>query len=108
MPERSRACRTILVSPGSSINFKRFRRIAAWCFPAKAADNLMQFQMWPYVKDMMRNREWRNGCWRILLVTLAAAFGLCLDSSVRVQGLFGKIRPPRSIRVGWRRISRAD
>jgi asparagine synthase (glutamine-hydrolysing) len=41
--------------------FDQFGAIAADCRVAlsgEGSDNLMHFQMWPYVKNMVRNREW--------------------------------------------------
>jgi asparagine synthase (glutamine-hydrolysing) len=41
--------------------FDQFGTIAADCRVAlsgEGSDNLMHFQMWPYVKNMIRNREW--------------------------------------------------
>jgi asparagine synthase (glutamine-hydrolysing) len=41
--------------------FDQFRAMATDCRVAlsgEGSDNLMHFQMWPYVKDMLRNREW--------------------------------------------------
>ena len=43
--------------------FDQFQAISADCrvvLCGEGADNLMHFEMWPYVKDMMRNREWRS------------------------------------------------
>jgi asparagine synthase (glutamine-hydrolysing) len=43
--------------------FDQFGTIAVDCRVAlsgEGADNLMHFQMWPYFKNMFRNREWRN------------------------------------------------
>jgi asparagine synthase (glutamine-hydrolysing) len=41
--------------------FDQMKTIAADCrvvFSGEGSDNLMHFQMWPYVKDMVHNREW--------------------------------------------------
>jgi asparagine synthase (glutamine-hydrolysing) len=43
--------------------FDQFGTIAAdsrVALSGEGSDNLMHFQMWPYVKDMVRNREWAN------------------------------------------------
>ncbi|MGA8983489.1 MAG: asparagine synthase-related protein [Candidatus Acidiferrales bacterium] len=43
--------------------FDLSRVISADCrvtLSGEGGDNLMFFQMWPYVQDMMRNREWKN------------------------------------------------
>lgn len=43
--------------------FHQFRQIARDChilLDGEGSDNLMHFEMWPYVKDMMRRREWRE------------------------------------------------
>ena len=40
-----------------------FRQVGSACrvaFSGEGADNLMDFQMWPYVKDLYRNQEWRG------------------------------------------------
>jgi asparagine synthase (glutamine-hydrolysing) len=49
-------------NPLLSDALKTFRLIGADCrvaFSGEGADNLMDFQMWPYAKDLMRRREWR-------------------------------------------------
>ncbi len=41
--------------------FRQFGTVAEDCrvvFSGEGSDNLMHFQMWPYVKDMARKREW--------------------------------------------------
>jgi len=72
--------------------FDQFRAIAADCrvvLTGEGADNLMHFEMWPYARDLMRNRKWNS------LLTEASRY-LSLRPSVfpgmkrRVQGLFGK------------------
>jgi asparagine synthase (glutamine-hydrolysing) len=43
--------------------FTQFETIGAECRVAlsgEGSDNLMHFQMWPYVKNMVKNREWLN------------------------------------------------
>ncbi len=73
--------------------FTQFDTIGADCRVAlsgEGSDNLMHFQMWPYVKDMVKNREWSNlaqadaplpgGCALLLLPGLRR----------RAAGLFGK------------------
>jgi asparagine synthase (glutamine-hydrolysing) len=43
--------------------FDQFATIGADCRVAlsgEGSDNLMHFQMWPYVKNMVQNREWLN------------------------------------------------
>ena len=43
--------------------FDQFQAIAADCrvvLSGEGNDSLMHFQMWPYVTDMIRNREWQN------------------------------------------------
>jgi asparagine synthase (glutamine-hydrolysing) len=50
-------------SPLSAGMFDQFRAIAADCrvvFSGEGADNLMYFQMWPYVADLRRNQQWRR------------------------------------------------
>ena len=40
--------------------FDQFRAIAADCrvvFSGEGADNLMHFEMWPFARDLMRNRS---------------------------------------------------
>ncbi|MFZ0521127.1 MAG: asparagine synthase C-terminal domain-containing protein [Candidatus Acidiferrales bacterium] len=71
--------------------FDQFRAIAADCrvvLSGEGADNLMYFEMWPFARDLMRNRRWRE--------LLAETFHyLCVRSSVlpglkrRVRRLFG-------------------
>ena len=53
--------------------FDQFRAISTGCrvvLTGEGNDSLMHFQMWPYVKDMVRNREWR----RLLAETLCYAW----------------------------------
>jgi asparagine synthase (glutamine-hydrolysing) len=43
--------------------FDQFQAISADCrvvLSGEGNDSLMHFEMWPYVKDMIRNREWRS------------------------------------------------
>jgi asparagine synthase (glutamine-hydrolysing) len=43
--------------------FDQFRAISEGCrvvLSGEGNDSLMHFQMWPYVKDMVRNREWQR------------------------------------------------
>jgi asparagine synthase (glutamine-hydrolysing) len=43
--------------------FDQFQAIAADCrvvLSGEGADNLMDFEMWPYLKDQMQNCEWRS------------------------------------------------
>ena len=72
--------------------FDQFRTIAADCrvvLSGEGADNLMHFEMWPFARDLMRNRQWSS------LFKETASY-LWLRPSVvpgvkrRAQGLFGK------------------
>jgi asparagine synthase (glutamine-hydrolysing) len=72
--------------------FDQFRAIAADCrvvLSGEGIDNLMHFEMWPYTKDMMRRRDWRN------LLAETPRY-LWLRPSIwpglkrRAQGIFGK------------------
>ncbi len=72
--------------------FDQFRTIAADCrvvLSGEGADNLMHFEMWPFARDLMRNRQWNS------LFKESARY-LWLRPSVvpglkrRAQGLFGK------------------
>jgi asparagine synthase (glutamine-hydrolysing) len=43
--------------------FFQFRQIAAGCrvmLDGEGSDNLLHFEMWPHVKDMVRRREWAD------------------------------------------------
>jgi asparagine synthase (glutamine-hydrolysing) len=82
--------------------FDLFRTIAADCrvvLCGEGADNLMHFEMWPFVRDLMRNREWRK-------IFAETPRYLWLRPSVlpgvkrRVQGLFGK-DPTAAIYPRW-------
>jgi asparagine synthase (glutamine-hydrolysing) len=72
--------------------FDQFVTIGTDCRVAlcgEGSDNLMHFQMWPYVKDMVRNREWLNLAQQTphyLSVRSSPLPGL----RRRVAGLFGK------------------
>ena len=50
-------------------------------------DSLMHFQMWPYVKDMMRNREWQRLLVDTRPLSLAAAFGFTGTQATRAEPL---------------------
>jgi asparagine synthase (glutamine-hydrolysing) len=72
--------------------FDQFRTIAADCrvlLSGEGADNLMHFEMWPFARDLMRNRQWSS------LFKESARY-LWLRPSVvpglkrRAQGLVGK------------------
>jgi asparagine synthase (glutamine-hydrolysing) len=69
-----------------------FRRIASHCrvvLSGEGADNLMYFQMWPYIKDLRRRREWSQlileTAWFLWIRPLP-----WLGVARRVQGLFGR------------------
>jgi asparagine synthase (glutamine-hydrolysing) len=72
--------------------FDQFQAISADCrvvLNGEGSDNLMYFQMWPYVQSMLRNREWRS----LLAETLRYAW--LRPSPIpgiwrRAKGLFGK------------------
>ncbi len=72
--------------------FDQFRTVARDCRVAlsgEGADNLMHFEMWPFVRDMMRNHEWRcllRETPRYLWLRPSVLPGL----KRRVQKLFGK------------------
>jgi asparagine synthase (glutamine-hydrolysing) len=72
--------------------FDQFRMIAADCrvvLSGEGADNLMHFEMWPFVRDLMRNQEWGKmfaETPRYLWLRPSVLPGL----KRRVQGLFGK------------------
>jgi asparagine synthase (glutamine-hydrolysing) len=69
-----------------------YRRIALHCRVAlcgEGADNLMYFQMWPYIKDLRRHREWSRlvfeTAWFLWIRPLP-----WLGVARRIQRLFGK------------------
>jgi asparagine synthase (glutamine-hydrolysing) len=72
--------------------FDQFRAIAADCrvvLSGEGADNLMHFEMWPFVRHLMRNQEWRS------LLTETPRYlwrrpSILPGIKRRVQGLFGK------------------
>jgi asparagine synthase (glutamine-hydrolysing) len=72
--------------------FDQFRTIAADCrvvFSGEGADNLMHFEMWPFARALMRERQW------IALIRETSRY-LSLRASIvpglkrRALGLFGK------------------
>ena len=82
--------------------FDQFRVIAADCrvvLSGEGADNLMHFEMWPFVRDLARNQEWGK-------MFVETPRYLWLRPSVlpglkrRVQGLFGK-DPTAAIYPRW-------
>jgi asparagine synthase (glutamine-hydrolysing) len=72
--------------------FDQFRRIAVDCrvvLSGEGPDNLMHFQMWPFTRDLVRNREWGSlfrETSRYLRLRPSVVPGL----RRRMQGLFGK------------------
>jgi len=72
--------------------FDQFRTIAADCrvvLSGEGADNLMDFQMWPFAQDLVRNQEWGSlfrETSRYLWLRPSVVPGL----KRRIQGLFGK------------------
>jgi asparagine synthase (glutamine-hydrolysing) len=76
--------------------FEEFHAVAQDCsvlFSGEGSDNLMYFQMWPYLQDLHRNREWprlggeglsylwiRPFPWRGIYLRLAGLFGKVSDS----------------------------
>lgn len=72
--------------------FDEYQAISTECRVAlcgEGSDNLMHFEMWPYVQDMMRHSEWRN----LLVTTLRYAW--LRPSPIpgiwrRAKGLFSK------------------
>jgi asparagine synthase (glutamine-hydrolysing) len=72
--------------------FDQFRTIAADCrvvFSGEGADNLMHFQMWPFARALMRERQWTSlfrESSRYLWVRPSVIPGL----KRRALGLFGK------------------
>jgi asparagine synthase (glutamine-hydrolysing) len=69
-----------------------YRRIAVHSrvvFSGEGADNLMYFQMWPYIKDLRQRREWSRlvfeSAWFLWVRPLP-----WLGAFRRLQGLFGK------------------
>ncbi len=72
--------------------FDQFRAISESCrvvLSGEGNDALMHFQMWPYVKDMVRNREWQR------LLTETSRYAWLRPSTLpgiwrRAKNLFGK------------------
>jgi asparagine synthase (glutamine-hydrolysing) len=72
--------------------FDQFRTISEGCrvvLSGEGNDALMHFQMWPYVKDMVRNREWQS------LLTETSSYAWLRPSPLpgiwrRAKNLFGK------------------
>ena len=69
-----------------------FRRIGSHCrvvLSGEGADNLMYFQMWPYIKDLSRRRQWSQlileTAWFLWIRPLP-----WLGVARRVQWLFGR------------------
>ncbi len=72
--------------------FDQYRTIAADCrvvLSGEGADNLMDFQMWPFAQDLVRNQEWGSlfrESSRYLWLRPSVVPGL----KRRILGLFGK------------------
>jgi asparagine synthase (glutamine-hydrolysing) len=88
--------------PFSAGLYEQFRAISADCrvvLSGEGADNLMHFEMWPFVRDLVRNQEWRKlfaETPRYLWLRPSVLPGL----KRRVQGLFGK-DPTAAIYPRW-------
>lgn len=88
--------------PLSAGLFEQFHMIATKCRVAlsgEGADNLMYFQMWPYIKELRGNRQWsrltKEVAWFLWVRPLP-----WLGVARRIQSHFGKIGgdgPPRWI-----------
>ena len=84
--------------------FDQMKTIAADCrvvFSGEGSDNLMHFQMWPYVKDMMQNREW-TGLLKHVPRYLAVRKSPLPGLGRRAAGIFGK-DPTAPIYPRWLR-----
>lgn len=72
--------------------FEQFGRIAVDCRVAlsgEGSDNLMYFQFWPYVKDLLRTGNWKRAA-VILPLYLRRRSSLLPGVRRRIQGLFSK------------------
>jgi asparagine synthase (glutamine-hydrolysing) len=85
--------------PISARVFDLFQTMASDCrvvLSGEGADNLMYFQMWPYIKDLQRNRQWGR------LVTETAWF-LAIRPfpwrgiASRIRTVFGKVKGPTAV-----------
>ena len=91
--------------------FDQFQAISADCrvvLSGEGNDSLMHFEMWPYVKDMIRNREWQ----RLLAdgSRYAVVAAICIAGNLAEgQGAFqAKRELLRNARVGSRQTSHGD
>lgn len=72
--------------------FEQFRVVAADCrvlFSGEGNDNLMYFQMWPYLQDLKRNRQWRRLLGEVPRYLWQRPFPW-RGIHARLQGFFGK------------------
>jgi asparagine synthase (glutamine-hydrolysing) len=72
--------------------FDQFRTIAADCrvvFSGEGADNLMHFEMWPFVRALMRERQWAS-LFRETSRYLSLRASIVPGLKRRALGLFGK------------------
>jgi asparagine synthase (glutamine-hydrolysing) len=70
--------------------FDRMARDCAAAFCGEGPDNLMYFQMWPYIQDLRRSRQWA----RLVAETAAFAWIRPLPwrgAARRLRSLFGKV-----------------
>jgi asparagine synthase (glutamine-hydrolysing) len=82
----------------------QMKTIAADCrvvFSGEGSDNLMHFQMWPYVKDMIQNREW-TGLLKHVPRYMAMRKSPLPGLGRRAAGIFGK-DPTAPIYPTWLR-----
>jgi asparagine synthase (glutamine-hydrolysing) len=89
-------------NPLSAGFFEQFRMIASDCRVAlygEGADNLMYFQMWPYIQELRRNREWRRLLEEIAWFLWIRPFPW-LGIASRIQSLFRKIGRRNEL-PGW-------
>ncbi len=90
--------------------FDQFQAISQDCrvvLSGEGNDSLMHFEMWPYVRDMIRNREWQALLNTNLAVRLAPPVFPVREFGAGLRDSLGTTGPPRNIRVGWHRTSRA-
>jgi asparagine synthase (glutamine-hydrolysing) len=79
--------------------FELYRRLATHCRVAlsgEGSDNLMYFQMWPYLKDLSRRGEWSRLIFETAWFLWIRPFPW-LGVARRVQRIFGKVRADTEI-----------
>jgi asparagine synthase (glutamine-hydrolysing) len=108
-------------NPFFSALFHQFRAVSEDCrvlFSGEGNDNLMYFQMWPYLQDLRRNQQWsrlssevlhylwiRPFPWRGIRARLASMFGNASESDPFPSWIAADFESRLNLKDRWRECS---